>query len=224
MFKVEKIVLIGPALPFRGGIAQHTTMLKRALAEKNEVLLLSFSRQYPVWLFPGESDRDPAYKNYKEAQTEYVIDSINPLTWIKSVKRVVSFNATMVIIPWWTVFWAPCFGYISGALKRKNIEVVFFCHNVVEHEAAAWKSFLTKNVLKNASRFVVHTKEDKANLERLIPNAEIVVHPHPIYNHFPKAKGILARRKSLELLFYIPVMGSGDAVWGMSKRINGTVE
>ncbi len=202
MREQKKIVIIGPLLPFRGGIAQHTTMLKRAFSKNCEVLAISFSRQYPQWLFPGESDRDSSYKGYVEPDAEYIIDSLNPISWRKAVKKILDFKASTVILPWWTVFWAPCFGYISKSLKVKNIDVVFFCHNVVEHEAAKWKTVLTQIVLKNARRYIVHTKEDKANLLKLFPEANIRVHPHPIYNHFPQPEGVLPQRKSLELLFY----------------------
>lgn len=198
----KKIVIIGPLLPFRGGIAQHTTMLKRAFSKNCEVLAISFSRQYPQWLFPGESDRDPAYKGHVEPETEYLIDSLNPLSWKKAVSRILDFHADTVLIPWWTVFWAPCFGYISRKLRKKGKHVVFFCHNVVEHETAKWKTILTKSILKNAQSFIVHTKVDKANLLALFPYAEVKVHPHPVYDQFPEAKGVLAQRKSLELLFY----------------------
>lgn len=219
MIDRKKIVMIGPVLPYRGGIAQHTTMLKREMAKIGDVLTISFCRQYPSWLFPGESDKDPDYAGHQEEQTEYMIDSLNPLTWYKTVKRVTEYQAKTVIIPWWTVFWAPCIGYIARALSRKGIEIIFFCHNVVEHEAAAWKTFLTRMVLKNASRFVVHTKEDEANLRALFPKANITVHPHPIYDQFPEPKGELQRRGSLEILFYgfvRPYKGLDDLIDAMA--------
>jgi len=221
MSKINKrVVVIGPVLPFRGGIAQHTTMLRRALDEMSDTLTISFSRQYPAWIFPGESDRDPDYEGHYEEKTEYLIDSLNPLSWRKAVKRVLAFKPDTVVIPWWTVFWAPCFGYISWALKRKNIKVVFFCHNAVEHESAKWKVLLTKSVLKQASRFVVHTQEDKRNILNLLPEAKIAVQPHPIYDHFPEAKGELPRRRALELLFYgfvRPYKGLDDLIDAMGQ-------
>ena len=56
-----RLVLIGPVYPYRGGIAHYTTMLYRALQEReHQVLLVSFKRQYPRRLFPGSSDRDPS--------------------------------------------------------------------------------------------------------------------------------------------------------------------
>ncbi|MDB4575702.1 glycosyltransferase, partial [bacterium] len=161
---------------------------------------------------------DPSYRGHEEDKTDYLIDSINPWTWFKAVKAIKTFQPDLVIIPWWTVFWAPCFGLISWLLTRQKIKVVYFCHNVVEHETASWKKWLTRQVLKNAYSYVVHTREDKHNLQLLFPTANISVHPHPIYDHFPQPKGTLPRRKSLELLFYgfvRPYKGLDDLVDAM---------
>ena len=70
----------------------------------------------------------------------YLIESLNHMSWRKAVQRVLAFNAGIVVIPWCTAYWAPCFGYIAQALRRKGVVVVFFCHNVVEHESTAWKT------------------------------------------------------------------------------------
>ncbi len=50
------------------------------------------------------------------------------------------------------------FGYMAWALRCRGIEVLFFCHNVVEHETATWKSILTRRVLKHADRFEVRAR------------------------------------------------------------------
>jgi len=197
-----RVALIGPVLPFRGGIAQHTTQLHRALSELSEVHTWSFSRQYPQWLFPGESDRDPSFQGHIEPRVDYSIDSLNPLTWKKTAAEIREFNPRILIIPWWTVFWAPTFRYFAKTLKSPGREIVFFCHNVVDHESAYWKTLLSKNVLKLADRFVTHTKQDAEKLASLVPETQVTVHPHPIYDQFPPAKGVLPRRATLELLFY----------------------
>lgn len=198
----KRIVLIGPILPFRGGIAQHTTMLHRALRKQADVLTISFSRQYPSWLFPGESDLDPAYQGHNEAGVDYCIDSINPLTWSKAVTAIGAFEPQAVIIPWWTVYWAICFRSIAQSLKRSGIPVIYFCHNVIDHESAPWKRALTKWVLGTTYRFTVHSRNDRETLSQLIPDAEVLIHPHPIYDQFPNAIGTLSKRADLELLFF----------------------
>jgi hypothetical protein len=56
-----QISLIGPVYPFRGGIAHSHALLGRALERAgHSVQVISFKRQYPAWLYPGQSDRDPS--------------------------------------------------------------------------------------------------------------------------------------------------------------------
>ncbi|WAK02059.1 glycosyltransferase family 4 protein [Methylobacter sp. YRD-M1] len=198
----DRILLIGPVLPYRGGIAQHTTMLHRALREQTECLTISFSRQYPHWLFPGKSDKDENLAGHSEEGVEYLIDSINPLSWARAVKRVREFAPRMVLLPWWHVYWAPCFAWICKQLKKDGIEIVFLCHNAVEHENAQWKSLVGNFVLSNADRFVVHTSVDKKNLIQHFPDTPVDIHPLPVFDHFPQPKFELPRRAGLELLFF----------------------
>ena len=196
------VALIGPVLPFRGGIAQHTTMLHRALRETADVRTVSFTRQYPPWLFPGKSDRDPQCEGHVEPGVEYLIDSLNPRTWRAALQRCLAHEPEAVIIPWWTVYWAPCFRYLAGALRRADIDVIFLCHNVVEHESAWWKNRLTLSVLRQGTHHVVHSREGGRHLKSAISTAHVSFYPHPIYDRFPAAEGSLARRSPLELLFF----------------------
>lgn len=196
------VLLIGPVLPFRGGIAQHTTMLLRAFAEFADARAISFTRQYPGWLFPGESDRDPAFEGHVEPLTDYAIDSVNPLTWRSAAKRAIAMKPDLVVLPWWQIYWAPSFSYIARRLRAARIPVVFLCHNVVEHETAGWKRSLTRRVLALGTGYVVHTQIDEKNLRELLPGARPVKHPHPAYDQFPAAKGALPREHALELLFF----------------------
>ena len=198
----KSIVLIGPIIPYRGGIAQHTTMLHRALREQADCLTISFSRQYPRWLFPGESDKDENLVGHNEVGVEYLIDSINPLSWVKAVERVRGFEPRVVVFPWWHVYWAPCFAWICKQLKKDGIEIVFLCHNAVEHEDAHWKRLASDFVLSNADRFVVHTLVDKENLLKRFPDRPVEVHPIPVYEQFPQPTIELPRRARLELLFF----------------------
>lgn len=198
----RRIALIGPFLPYRGGIAQHCTMLHRALIEKHHCLALSYSRQYPRWLFPGKSDIDESIADYREPHVAYEIDSINPFTWNKAVTDIVNFGAQLVIIPWWHVYWAPCFGWIVRALQKRGVEIVIFCHNALEHERASWKEALSSRVLRLADRFVVHTRSDGDYLKSKFPGKKITTHPHPVHSTFPDPTRTLVRRASLELLFF----------------------
>lgn len=194
--------MIGPVTPYRGGIAQCTTGLLRALRKQTDCLGISFSRQYPQWLFPGKSDKDETLTGYKEPGVEYLIDSLNPLTWRHTLQRVEAFEPTLVILPWWHVYWAIFFAFLIRMLKRQNIQVVVICHNAVEHEDAWWKHYLRRWALADVDRFLVHSSVDEAFLQAAFPDKPVSVHALPLANDLPAADVILPRRAALELLFF----------------------
>ncbi len=73
-----RIVVVGPTYPFRGGIAHYTTLLVRSLREAgHDVRFYSFVRQYPRWLFPGKTDRDPSTAALR-VECEYILDPDQP--------------------------------------------------------------------------------------------------------------------------------------------------
>lgn len=183
---MTRLCIIGPTYPYRGGIAHYTTLLTRHLREEegNEVLLISFSRQYPKWLFPGKSDKDPS-KRPLTTEAEYLLDPINPVTWRRTLKQVKQFQPDVVIIPWWHPYFAPAWGVLSRAIKRFNCKpkLVFICHNVLPHEQSRIGKFvlpkITKWTLQKGNKFVVHATSDKEILLKILPDVEIDVTPLP---------------------------------------------
>ena len=198
----RRVALIGPVPPFRSGIAPHTASLAEALDEQAEVLLLSFTRQYPAWLYPGESDRDPDASPPEKPRPAFILDPLDPRTWMKAVRRIEAFGADLVILPWWTVFFAPMSWALARACRRRGIPLRLFCHNVLDHETAGWKALATKAVFRQAGAFAAHTRAEAARLARLCPGASTILHPHPLYDRFPPPSTALPRRADLELLFF----------------------
>jgi D-inositol-3-phosphate glycosyltransferase len=175
-----RIVLIGPVYPYRGGIAHHTAQLARAgLSAGHELLLLSFQRQYPAWLYPGSSDKDPSQDGLT-VEAEYLLDPLYPWTWFKTIQRVQSFGPQLVIIPWWTTFWGLAYAFLSRALKKSGIPVTYLIHNVIPHEARFFDQALAKLALSPAAGFVAQTPRERQRLLVLLPEARVEVCPHPI--------------------------------------------
>lgn len=169
-----KIALVGPTYPFRGGIAHHTTLLYRHLRERHEVRFFAFRRQYPMWLYPAATDRDPSARPLAEPGVEHVLDSMNPLTWLDVARRVRAFAPDALVIPWWVAFWAPQMSTIARlASAGGKTNVVFICHNVIEHEPSRARLALTRATLASGDRFVVHSDEDRRNLLDLVPGAHV---------------------------------------------------
>jgi len=182
----KRIAIIGPTYPYRGGIAHHTTLLAKHLKSSNEVLLLSFSRQYPGWLFPGKSDKDPS-KRPLQTEAEYLIDPINPLTWRKTMKRLQKWQPDVIIMPWWHPYFSLAWASLGRAIKQMPVppNLVFICHNVLPHEQGALGRrllpFFLKMALGQADGYIVHSKADAIILLEFFPEASYKVTPLPTY-------------------------------------------
>ena len=176
-----KIALLGPTYPFRGGISHYTTLLCRALRQNHHVKFISFKRQYPKFLFPGKSDRDPSKNPVKIDNVYYVLDPFNPFTWIAVSRTIKEYKPDKLVIPWWVAFWTPQFWSILTMVKKHlNSEIVFLCHNVVEHESNIFKKMASKAVLSKGDRFITHSKEETRRLYDLLGesiNAITAFHP-----------------------------------------------
>jgi hypothetical protein len=118
-----RVGLIGPVLPYRGGIAQHTTMLHRTLSAQSSLCTISFKRQYPRYLYPGKSDHAPEYQGYREPGVRYTIDSLNPVTWIKACRTLLAHDPRLVILIWCTFFGATYLGFIARYFRKRNIRL-----------------------------------------------------------------------------------------------------
>lgn len=199
----KPIAVVGPVLPYRGGIAQYNTLLARAVAHnRSDARFFSFSRQYPQWLYPGDGDLDPSCEGHVEPGVHYTIDSINPLTWWRTARDIALLAPALVIFHWWTVFWAPCFMAMILLLKRRGIRVALICHNLADHDASGLKAAVSRHVVGMADAYLVHSTEHTEILRREWPGKPVMRHPIPVYGHYPAARGKLAKRGRLELLFF----------------------
>lgn len=178
----KKIVIIGPVYPYKGGIAHYTALMYRALAKKHDVTLVSYSMQYPKFLFKKEQ-RDWENKTFQIEDALYWINTANPFNCIMSAKKINQLNPDIVITQWWHPYFAPCYWLISKFLK-KSIKQYFVCHNVFPHERFVMDKFLTKLVLKNGDGFIVHSKMDEEDLLGIKFNANVRKTFHPTYNAF----------------------------------------
>src|SRR5262245_17126787 len=113
-----QFVLIGPSAPLRGGIALDNDALAHALRQASHLVQqVSFARLYPALLFPGRTQYDvrstgeqaKAYTPRPMAQAHPWLDSMNPLSWWRTGRRIAKFQPQLVTLQWWHPFFAPCY-------------------------------------------------------------------------------------------------------------------
>lgn len=180
-----KICILGPAHPLRGGIASFNERL--ALQFQNEghqVDVLTFSLQYPNLLFPGKTQFSDA-KAPENIHIEVLVNSINPLNWIKTAKKINAKNYDFLIVRYWTPFLAPCLGTIAKLVKNKNkTKVICLVDNIIPHEKHFFDSILTRYFIKGVDGFVTMSQSVLDDLKSFHVTVPITLTPHPMFDNF----------------------------------------
>jgi glycosyltransferase involved in cell wall biosynthesis len=182
-----RIGVVGPAFPYRGGIAQFLAVLCSELeAGGHKIRAFNFTRQYPSFLFPGRAqttDARPAIA----LESERTVDSLNPLTWFRTYSKLRSFKPDFVLLSWWTPFFGPCFWTLSFLLRRfAKVPVAYVCHNVLPHERRVVDVPLTKLALRESDFLVLLSEQSEGELKEVSPGAKHVTLYHPRYSFFLK--------------------------------------
>lgn len=183
----RRIGLVGPLHPWRGGLAQYLQLLGEALEAHAEVRAVTFTRQYPDFLFPGTSQFDPDAPRPR-FPTEALLDSIGPLSWRRSAAHLERFAPGAVILKWWMPFFAPAFASAVGPLRRRGTRVVLVCDNLVPHEPRFYDRAFTDWMLRNSDGYLVMSDSVERDLDRLKPGAPRRRVPHPFYAQFDRGR------------------------------------
>lgn len=178
-YRSMKICLIGPAPPLRGGIAHYNAQLAAEFATRHQVTLISFSRQYPSLLFPGRTQFEP--DSPAPAMTaEALLDSINPLSWLRAGRRAADLSPDLIVVHWWNPFFGPCIGTtVRVAKRRSRAPVAFVCHNVTPHEPFPATRHLTSFALASGDAWLAHSETVRRDLESLQLRGPILPIPYP---------------------------------------------
>jgi len=177
------LVLVGLAYPFRGGISQYTTFLYNHLKQDYNLCIISYKRLYPRFLFPGKTQYDES-KLFFQVENDRIIDSIQPLSWIKAARHILKQSPQMVIFQWWNPFFAFPY-YIMGKFLKKKTIIAYICHNVEPHEHSWLDRSLTKLAFSTADHLVVHSRSDQAKAIKHFPEKPVSRTVLPLFDAFP---------------------------------------
>ena len=174
-----RIAILSPFFPLRGGIAQFADAMHAAYTDQ-EVLAVSYSRQYPGLLFPGKSQfvDNPAAR---ARVAEFTIDSLNPLSAHSTAARINEFNPDVVIVAYWMSFLAPILTRIVKRVEAKKIALV---HNYISHEARFYDALLAKRLFQHMEGALCLSEAVKKQLQSHDFKGQVKVLPHPQYSHY----------------------------------------
>lgn len=177
-----KIAYLSTFYPLRGGIAQFNALLFREFEKNHEVKAFNFKRQYPNLLFPGETQYVTEGDNADKIPSEEILDTINPISYLKTAKQIKAFEPDVVITKYWMTFFGPSLGAV---LKRqKNAKRISILDNVIPHEKRFFDGPANRYFLKHNDAFVVMSDSVLNDLLSLKPDAKYLRIDHPVYNQF----------------------------------------
>ena len=181
-----RIALVGPSHPDTGGIAHFTAGLAPALAADG-VTVLTWSRRYPARLYPGTLRDVVSTTAITYGDVVPILDILNPLTWLKAVRRARRDGCRTLVLQWVHPVQGPVYRTMAIAARRAGIGVVAICHNVSPHEdSPLWSRFVRLGI-RSADVLVVHSRPMAVEAARLHPHAKIVVGFLPTFTNVATA-------------------------------------
>ena len=181
-----KIIILGTAYPFRGGLATFNERLARQLqAEGHEVEVITFTLQYPSFLFPGKtqysSEQAPA-----DLHITQQVHSCNPFNWWKVGNKIRCMQPDLLISCYWMAFFAPCYGIIQRIAKRNGkTRCIGLVHNMIPHEPNLLDKLLAPFYVRHTDGFVALSESVVKDIDSLDKQTKPKAsYPHPIYDHY----------------------------------------
>ncbi|MDG1761781.1 MAG: glycosyltransferase [Flavobacteriaceae bacterium] len=187
-------LIIGPAAPFRGGIADTQNELGEHLIQAGKkIQLLTFSKLYPNLLFPGKNQ-----KRKNEVKTSFdvleIIHAYNPLAWRKVIRYINKVNPQNLVFRYYTPFLAPVYGWIA---KKTNadIKIIALVDNWTPHESTFWDGQLNCYFGKQMDGFTTLSENVALQLQKQFKKP-VWKGFHPINTHLlPQIPRNEARKK-----------------------------
>lgn len=183
-----KIVVLGTAWPYRGGIALFNERLAREFQKENDnVITYTFTLQYPSFLFPGKTQysEEPAPQDMDIVRK---VSSVNPFNWIKVGRELKKMAPDLIVIGFWLPFMAPCLGTIARiARKNGKTRVVSVVHNIIPHEHRIGDKMFATYFCNSVDGFVAMSDSVLNDLTLFDSVKPRVFCRHPLYDNFGEA-------------------------------------
>ena len=196
-----RVAILGPAWPYRGGIAAFNERLARQYqAEGHEVEIVTFTLQYPSFLFPGTTQfsTEPAPDGLSISRK---INSVNPFSWIRTGCYLRRRRPDLIVSPFWLPFMAPAFGTILRIARRKGTRRVAVLHNLIPHEHRIGDRQFASYFIRSNDAFVTLSRSVLDDIDQFDPQRKRprTYSPHPIYDHYGATLTPVEARRAIGL-------------------------
>jgi glycosyltransferase involved in cell wall biosynthesis len=176
---MKKVVVFGPGPRFKGGIANYTTSLAKALDKQGaDVHIVSWTQQYPSIIPRDFIDRSSKKNLLDETniKVEYITNYNNPLSWKETVNAISKINPDITIFQWAIAIQGLPMGWIANKLKQVcKCEIIFDLHVVAQKEGSSIDKAMIRYALSKPHTFIVHSLKTLEELQRIFPNQKFEI-------------------------------------------------
>jgi glycosyltransferase involved in cell wall biosynthesis len=180
-----KITILGPAHPYRGGIAALNERLARQLVDEgHEVNVVSFTVQYPKFLFPGKTQFSEQKTTFSFPITRE-INSVSPLNWLKTGWKIKKSRPDLLIVRFWLPFMGMSLGSICRIVKLNRFtKIISIADNIIPHEKRPGDKLLCRYFIRSMDGFITMSESVLNDLGKFNYKKPKILTPHPIYDHY----------------------------------------
>lgn len=205
-----KIILIGTAYPYRGGLASfNERLMSQFQNEADEVEIKTFTLQYPSILFPGKTQFSSS-ENTNNFPIERCVNSVNPFNWISVGRKIKKEKPDIVIIKYWMPFMSPCFGTMARLIKsNKKTKIIAIADNIIPHERRFFDSWLTKYFVGCVDAWIAMSQSVFDDIKTFDKTTPCKLCFHPIFDNFGEKidketaqKNLGLQNKEINILFF----------------------
>ena len=169
-----KIAILGPAFPYRGGIANFSERLANEFLQSKD----------EDFIFPGKTQYTETPLHFPLTITRN-INSVNPLNWRNVGKQLQQQNFDLILVAYSIPFLGPSLGRIARiAKKNKHTKIISIIHNLNPHEKRIGDSVLSNYFLNSCDAHLALSKKVEEDILAKDNVHPVIYYPHPVYDNF----------------------------------------
>ncbi len=182
---MAKIFIIGPAYPLRGGLATFDELYCKAFQEAgHQCEIISYSLQYPNFLFPGSTQFATTGEAPNNITIHTLINSVNPLSWIKTASFIKQQKPDFVVFRFWIPFMGPALGSIARLIRKQGIKVLAITDNVIPHEKRIGDEAFARYFISSCDGYITMSQAVMNDLNKFTTSTHKKFLLHPLYTSF----------------------------------------
>lgn len=194
-----KVIILGTAWPYRGGLSAFNERLAREYRSLgDEVEIVTFTLQYPSFLFPGKTQYsdEPAPDGLKITRK---LNAVNPFNWVRVGRYIRRQKPDLLITKFWLPFMAPALGTVNRVARRQGTRRISILDNLIPHEKRFGDKMFARYFVGSVDGMVAMSRSVLADVDLFDPQGRKAraFCPHPLYDHYG---GRLDREEALRLL------------------------